>query len=344
MWRILRSWRVAVATLFSAVLVIGVYMLASGVESPQAVQASTETALLQAIATKDSSGDGLPDWEKTLYGIPVNSTTTDYFHLGMTDGEAVAKGLIVPKAIADIPIASSTTSYTQDGLPPPPAEGTLTAAFSKNFLTLYLSAKQAAGGTGLSKNQMGNIANETIKSITSLVSSAPDYKSEKDLNVSGSGADALKIFAANAEDVFAKNNPGTSKSEISYLRDALEKNDSTAYTHISLISKSYRDSAVGIAALSVPAELVQADLALINAMMRVSEISSDFTRVNDDPLAAILALQQYPEAMQSIGTDFTDIGKIYATAGISLSKGEPGFFFVNLMKNVANRYHAAKRP
>ena len=92
--------------LFSTVLVVGVYMFARSVESPSLAQASTEAALLQAIAAKDSDGDGLSDWEEQLYG--TSPTTTDTFKLGMTDGEAVARGLVVPKAIADIPIATSS--------------------------------------------------------------------------------------------------------------------------------------------------------------------------------------------------------------------------------------------
>ena len=104
------NWRTIVAALFSVVLVVGAYVLARGIELPLTAQASTETALLQAIATRDSTGDGLPDWQKALYGIPLNSTTTDYFNLGMTDGEAVARGLIVPKAIADIQVTTSSDS------------------------------------------------------------------------------------------------------------------------------------------------------------------------------------------------------------------------------------------
>ncbi len=198
--RFIVNWRVITATLFSAVLIVGAYALAHNVESPPLAQASEETALLQAIATKDSNGDGLPDWEKVLYGIPVTSTTTDYFHLGMTDGEAVAKGLIVPKAIADITVATSSPvgAAVDHSLPPAPADGTLTAAFAKNFFTLYLAARQNNGGADLSEADMQNIANETLNSLSSAITPTPDFKSVRDLTVSGSGSDALKAFAVSA--------------------------------------------------------------------------------------------------------------------------------------------------
>src|SRR3990167_5251431 len=97
MGQILQNWRVITAILFSAVLIVGAFVLARGIESPSSAQASEETALLHAIATKDSDSDGLPDWEEALYGTDPHNQ--DSFHLGMSDGEAVAKGLIVPKAI-----------------------------------------------------------------------------------------------------------------------------------------------------------------------------------------------------------------------------------------------------
>ena len=340
MGQILQNWRVLAAIFFSAVLIVGAYMLARSIESPRAAQASMETALLQAIATKDSDGDGLPDWEEQLYNTSPN--TTDTFKLGMTDGEAVAKGLIVPRAIADIPFAtSSPASIDVDGLPPAPAEGTLTAAFAKNFFTLYLAAKQASGGADLSESDMQDVANEALSSLSSVVAVAPDFKSLKDITVSSSGPDALTAFAVNAEAVLLKNTSDASKSEILYLKDALENNDVTAFSHIASIAKQYRDSAIGLAVLPVPEELAADDLALINAMMRVSGIASDFTRADTDPLAAILALQQYPQAVRALATAFIHIGNIYKTAGVSLPAGVPGASFVNLITDVANEQQAA---
>ncbi len=325
------NWRTIVAALFSVVLVAGAYVLARGIELPLTAQASTETALLQAIATRDSTGDGLPDWQKALYGIPLNSTTTDYFNLGMTDGEAVARGLIVPKAIADIQVTTSSDSPIIDpSLPPAPAEGTLTDAFAKSFFTLYMNAKAANGGAELSAAQVDELTGQALDALSSLVTAAPDYKSAKDITVSDTGADALKAFAANAEAIILKNKSASdaTKDEILYLQDAVEKNDATALPHIVSIAKMYRDTAVGLAALSVPAELATDALALINAMMRASGIASDFARVNTDPLAAMLALNQYVQVSQAVEQTFANIGGIYAAAGITLLEGVPGSYFL----------------
>ena len=76
---IYREWLSVAAVLFAVLAIGGSYFLATGSGAPQVAEASTETALLEQIATKDSTGDGLPDWQKALYGIPTDATTTDYF-------------------------------------------------------------------------------------------------------------------------------------------------------------------------------------------------------------------------------------------------------------------------
>jgi hypothetical protein len=333
------------ATLFAVVLIVGAYFLARGVESPSVAQASTETELLKAIASKDSDNDGLPDWEESLYGTDAH--VADTFKLDLTDGEAVARGLIVPKAIADITVATSTTGALVDpSLPPAPAEGTITATFAKNFFTFFLAAKQKNGGGDLTEAQMNDVATQSLASLTSSIAIAPDFKSTAGLTVEGSGAEALKTFATNAEAIFMKNTSTASTSEINYLKQAIENDDDAALAHIASIAKAYRDTAVGLAALPVPKELADTDLALINAMMRVSELTSDFTRVNTDPMASILALNQYPQTVLKMGNAFIQIGNIYKTEGVTLQKGEPGAQFVNMIQNIADKQasSATKNP
>jgi len=341
MGRILEHWRIPAATLFSVALIIGAYVLARGVESPPMAQASAETVLLQAIAAKDSDHDGLPDWEEALYG--TNPNNIDSFNLGMTDGEAVAKGLVVPKAIADVPVAtSSPASLDLDGLPPPPAEGTLTAAFAQNFFNFYLAAKQANGGEDLSGSQMNDVASQTLSSLSTTVKIAPDFKSLHDLKIfSDPDAAGLVAFAESADEVMIKNTTNATTSEINYLKNALLNNDTAALPYISSIAKTYRDTAAGLAVLPVPTELANADLMLINAMMRLSEIINDFTLVNSDPLAAMLALSQYPQAVPALATAFLSIGNAYVTAGVSFPADAPGARFVNIVKNFAMSQQAA---
>lgn len=335
-------WQISVSLVFSVVLVSGAYVVARYVEAPLVAQASTETALLQAIATKDTDTDGLPDWEETMYGTdPRNS---DSFKLGMTDGEAVAKGLIVPKAITEMSSSSSTggSVIVDPSLPPAPADGTLTAQFAINFFSLFMAAKEANGGADLSESQMNDVANQSVSMITKLIKPAPDYKTLDELTISGSGAEAMKEFAISAEAILFKNTNDATTTDLNYLKAAVMEGDDTAYGHILSIAKSYRGSAAGLAALPVPKEVAAPDLLLINTLMRMSQLDVDFTKADSDPLIAILALQQYQTVATALGKSFTDIGKIYANSNLALPSGAPGSFFVNMMADIQRKQSTAK--
>ncbi len=345
--KILNNWRVITATLFSVFLVFSAYVLARGIESPLTASASMETELLKAIAVKDSDSDGLSDWEEVLYA--TDAQNSDSRNLGMTDGEAVEQGLIVPKASTRQVAATSTTvvnpiNYAAEGLTPP-TEGTVTDAFAKHFFGLYLTAKEANGGNDLTPEQTSALVEQSMTQFIQNFKPSADFKKASDLKISGTGPEALRTFAATAEALLAQyKNTGTAKTDLQYLQDFVLNNDATALPQLASIAKSYRDFATALAKLPVPVELVESDLAIINAIMRLSEINSDFSRIDADPIVAMLALQQYAPTELSAGQAFTELASIYRTAGVVLKGGEPGASFVNAMANLSAQGAGATNP
>lgn len=321
MWgKFSRHWRVVAAVLFSVITIAGAYVIARGINSPQVAQASSETALLQAIAAKDSDNDGLPDWEEALYGTDPHNPDT--FHLGMTDGEAVAKGLIVPKAAANVSSPATSTSAT-----------TITDSFARSFFALYLVAKQANGGAEFTSDQASALANQAMNQISPSAVPEGGAKTVADITVSGTGPAALRAFAVSAEAVFKKNMSKTPLDEMQSLQDAVQNEDTGALSQLGLASQIYKNYADGLLAIPVPQELIADDLTLINTMLLRSQADDDFTRVDTDPLAAMLALQQFSQTESSFWNAFSDISQVYASAGVALSKGAPGAAFVNLIAN-----------
>ena len=324
-------WQIFAASFLSLMLVFGAYTIAKNGAHPTLAEASTQTELLKAIASTDGDGDGLPDWEETLYGTdPHNPDTRG---LGMTDGDAVEKGLIVPKAVARLPDAPLASSTPTSGSPAGAAPGTLTDAFARTFFTLYLNAKTQAGGA-LSKAQLSALTQEALAVLQKTITTSPDFRIAGQLTIAGSGPDALRAYAAAAESVFGIHSARLPKSEIDYLLEAT-KGDAAALDAIAAIAKSYSNAAAGLAALSVPQEAAAAHLRLVNAAARLGEIQSDFTKLKTDPLVTMLALNQYPDAAQALGLAFTDIAQVYARANIVLTPGTPGASFVNIIKDLS---------
>jgi hypothetical protein len=173
-----------------------------------------------------------------------------------------------------------------------------------------------------------------VAQLAASIKPAPDFKTIADLNIAGSGPDAMKAFAASAEAVLRSNTSDATTTDLDYLKSAVIDGNDAALEHIASIAKGFRSSAAGIAALPVPQELAKADLSLINIFMRMSELDSDFTQTNTDPLAAILALQQYQTVATALQTAFADIGTVYATSYVSLPSGAPGAAFVNMIADI----------
>jgi hypothetical protein len=242
----------------------------------------------------------------------------------------------VPKANADLPpqtASSSTVDYAASGLPDP-TTGTITDGFSKAFFTLYVAAKNEKEGDDLSSDEINSLALQAVNQLSSTIASAPDFKTPSDLSFSGSGPDSLKAFAASAEAVLVQNAATSSKSDLEYFQDVVQSNDSLAVAALRSLAKQYRDTATGLSVLAVPRELADQDVAIINALMRLGEMYGDFSRFQEDPLTAMLALQQYKDTELSAEQAFTALASIYAREGIVLPPGMPGSVFVNLMENI----------
>ncbi|HUQ30125.1 MAG TPA: thrombospondin type 3 repeat-containing protein [Candidatus Paceibacterota bacterium] len=328
-------WGICLSVLVSAGLIGGAYALAQHSASPRIAEASTETALLQAITSRDSDNDGLPDWEESLYG--TDSQKADTRGLGMKDGEAVSKGLIVPKAVADVPVAAVESDDTVAGAPKGAPSGTLTDTFAKNFFTLYLSTKQSTGGATLTKDQVSRLVDRVFTQLTATLVATPDFKKKQDLVVRGLGAADLRAYAVTVEQILAVHSTKLPKSELLYLQDFLENKDASAIAHIQMLSKAYTETATGIAVLPVPQEVADTMLSLINAMARIGAIAADFARVDADPVAAMFALKQYTDSVQKLAAAFQSVNTLYAAQGVAFRRGEPGAAFVNVISAVKER-------
>ena len=218
-------------------------------------------------------------------------------------------------------------------LPAAAAGGSITDTFARNFFTLYIDTKAANGGSDLSQTQISSLETEVLNQLSSSVSPTPDFKSKSDIKVSGTGADALRAYAEQAEDILRVQSAQLPKSEFQYLQDAVQNGDSSALDNINKIATTYRTTAAGLAVLTVPQELADAHLALINTIARIGDESSDFARVKTDPIATMFAIKQYSSSVNTLAQVFKDIASIYASEQITMTKGTPGAWFVNVISN-----------
>ena len=340
---ITQRWGILVATLFAVVVIVGAYLLGTGALKPLQANAISPTALLQSMATKDSDHDGLPNWEEALYG--TNPYKADTFGLGMTDGEAVAKGLIVPKAFT-VPntITTSTATSTITGFGQTSSPSSLTSLFAKKLLANYLVQKKLTGGAKLSKQQITIIIQQTMEQIATSTAQAAPYRTLAQIKVSGAGAVAMRAYAANVQKAFSKHTTTKVKSPLAYLQEAQQGTSTAPLAHIRAIAEIYRDGATRLAQMTVPIEVRQAHLEVINAYARMANVLDGLAKVHTDPVAAMFALAKYKKDVLALATAFTDMAKTFQTSNVILTKTDPGYSFVNLISEVAAQQQQQQKP
>ena len=322
-----------IALAIAVVLIFSAYLVPHWSQFFKAshVEAGTTDDLLKAIATKDSDGDGLPDWEEALYGTDPNKIDT--FGYGMTDAQAVAAGKIVPRAGTPVaPVSASSTSATASSSPDAaipgtaPASGSLTEQFAQTFFAQYLAAHK---GTPLSAGDMTNFVTSAVQELQRS-QSQQDAFTLSQVQVKGSGPDAMRAYAAAAEAAFAANTVQAQKSELVYLGDTVNNNDATALDMVAKIAKAYTD--IGSALIKVPApqELAANHLALANALARMGNVTQELAAFKRDPLLTSLGLADYPGDVTNMRNAFVSLAQAFAKAGVELKPGDKGYSMVSI--------------
>ncbi len=336
-----QQWGILSAIILSVLMISGTYLLSNGILTTNKVDATNLSTVLKSVSSRDSDGDGLPDWEEVLYG--TNPHKIDTFNLGMTDGEAVAKGLIVPKAptpknssSSQITKTSTTTSNSVvKGFTP--TQGSLTDVFIKNFFAQYLTMKKVSGGRPLSKQQMSGIVANAVQQVTSNKSTFTNFRNISQIKVSGSGQKALRAYAATVQKAFSRYTIPEDKGVLIYLNNAAKNNDVSALKHLQSLSKLYIDAASSLSQITATKETTVAHLELVNAYANMSTVINEMSKLDTDPVLVILAIPEYKKAVTSLAKAYIDLGSAFRKAGVVITPKDEGYSFVNLATIIANK-------
>lgn len=313
-----RTLRLAAASTLALLMIAGTYV--STGPNPffgagRIAIAQTSEELLREYATKDTDADGLPDWQEALYGTDPNNPES--FQAGIPDGEAVAQGLIEPK-VAVRPEDEPTDPDSIPGTTAAPSS--ITDRFAQALLTQYLTNR---GETPPTQEEIvgfvkGAVANLSAQSLSPAVYDAGD------VTVAGSGAAAVRAYAAAAEAAFAANTVPSDKNELSYFADAL-KGDEKALAQLGRIGDAYAAMATALMGVAVPSEARQAHLTIANGLMRMSDVTQDMATLKTDPLRALMGIALYEKATRDMGAGFVNLAGIFRAQGVVIEETEPGY-------------------
>jgi hypothetical protein len=312
-----------IAIAFAVIVIAGAWW-ASKPSATDIANAESAQELLKAYSTKDTDGDGLPDWEESLYGTDPSEADTDGD--GVNDAEAVKRGL-VKLALTPPPLPAGDTDLAA-GIPGATAASTtLTDQFARAFFSNYLQGRSSQVP---SEDELATFVQNAALGLAET-QARPDAYAASDLRISGSGKDALAQYAVAAEAAFSAYNQKLPYGELTYFSDATQKGSAEALQNVRRISDSYAATADALAKLTVPTEAATAHLALVNSLARLSDTIGNMAAVQADPMRGMLGLAEYQGDAAALAGALAKMKAVFDEDGVMPASGTPGSVFYRLI-------------
>lgn len=295
----MKTFSIFGSLLLSIILIAGAYVLSSSGGGLHIADADSNDALLKAYAQKDTDADGLYDWQETIYGTdPENAHS---IKAEITDGEAVAQGLIEPKFKSSTPVKTSTEVPGVDAAPE-----TLTDRFAREFLGQYLSDRGAAQPTA---DQMSAFIQSAVKDLAATNSS--NQYSAAQVIAGGSGSAAFALYKTNFQNVLVTNSPSKDKEDVlEHFSSFVTSGDTQSLVRIKTVGSAYTKTGVALMRIPVPTEVAETHLRLARAYATLGAITTDLALIDSDPLKAFVALNQYNDAMVAVARALLDVTNV----------------------------------
>lgn len=324
-----KSVGLRLAVIIGAIIVLGLIIYFTKFNSKKEVEKKTISiaesgATFDGTAfTKDTDGDGLRDWEESLWGTDLNNPDTDGD--GTPDGDEVAMGRdpLIPgpddKLKPELtPVYKRTDTENLN----------TTESFQKDYYD------------GIAKlSADGDLTNDTLQTFISGLAREYVAKeqlklrySDKDITISSDPSIAVIKDYGNRLGVVAEIYAGIDfKKEIESIQAFLESGgDSGTETLDSIITQytSARERLLNVG--TVPYALSEAHLNILNGVTGIEEAMTAMkASYKTDPLKSMINLSLYQQGVLLISKGSNDVVDYMKERNIIFTSSEPGFILSN---------------
>lgn len=200
---------------------------------------------------------------------------------------------------------------------------TLTDKLGREFFTRYVELKQS----NLTDDQKSvqEAMNNTLAEAVDTASKPKIYTLSNIISNKDSSSNAIKIYANEVSKVFISYWPDSDPVQIT--NDVLEKDNMALLSKIDPIIVSYGKIVNKFLTISVPKTLASDHLNLINSISSLLYVSQGMRSLSSDPMRAIVALNEYPSAMNNMKESLINIKNYLRLSNINFSESEPGNIF-----------------
>ncbi len=298
-----RTWALWVfAALSMASVGILVVLKYSSGNTSVSFDRSSETAMLDRAKAglEDSDGDGLKDWEESLWGTNPNSPDTD--GNGIVDGQepyilAKKTGLPSSVVLADSTTASDTSLETNPSL---------------TEILSYLALQDYTDTGSLDPNTLKAVANNELSSTFKF----QEHYTAHDINITSDNSLAsLVSYTNNLIDLVVKQGQKVTFDEVALVINVIESQDGSSLPKLDSTIGLYAEAIKDGLALEVPSNLAQYHLELLNSSWNAARYLSLTKNIVEDPLEGIAALQAYLSTLNKIHTSMASIDTYISNKG-----------------------------
>jgi hypothetical protein len=217
------------------------------------------------VITRDTNGNGIPDWEEKLWGLDPSVLYTN--------------GVSNKKIIEDKKKALGVTT---------PAGGTIndTDELARELFTFSTALGQS-----------GEVDDQTLQNIASKLGSSIDVKevsnhySLKDIRTISTTNLSLKTYYATMAKIIARYD--TETADIDVIINALETGDTSRLPELANSAVIYTQIAKDMVAINVPIGIADYHLAIINGFSGISQSFTYLAQMNDDAMAGLMGMAIY---------------------------------------------------
>lgn len=321
-----RQRRIGSSILIAVLMVAGAYVL-PGVNLPETKEVNAELTddLLASYVSKDTDQDGLPDWQESLYGTSKDDPDTDGD--GVSDGEAVRRGMLTPNALSS-QLPTATDTIQEDDFPnDPAAPGSITDQFARAFFEAYI---KTSNGQPMSEEAQEALIARLVTDFSARAARVltSSYTSVSIRRSAGSVSD----YAFAVERTLKQNEVTEGAGNPVLLMQALiEKNDESARPKLKALAAAYRSIADELLVTPAPAELTDEHLVLVRSFDSLAKATLMVSEYEKDPLGVLGALAVYPAASKELVTGLEGVATAILNGG-EPGEGAPGAYIVNFAR------------
>ena len=268
---------------------------------------------------KDTDGDGLKDWEETLWGTDANNQDSDSD--GTPDGEEVKAGRNPASKGPDDKLATGNASVTEENFASEEPKN-LTELLARQLVVNYLYQKSSGG------DQPQEAASVLQQSLGQ--ESYEDSFSKKDLKIIPDKKREDKISYLNAAGkILARDFDGIEGNELSIMIGVLRSQDNSQLSELEKFRGPYAGALKNLLALAVPEEYAGAHLELLNILKNSERSGEDMKKLPDDPFQALVGISEYFKTISRMEAYLSKINSQMDRDGIILTSGDSGFLLVD---------------